>query len=111
MFFMLKEKNIITRYDQQIRVMRRMLDAYSYDQIMTYESGLRNYMLHCLGAIMMNTIMFCCSGGDAPERKQAYQELWDHIKENDPKLYKYLRTKGSFCLFGYRVLCKMIKLG
>ena len=119
------EKNIITRYDQQIRVMRRMLDAYSYDQIMTYESGLRNYMLHCLGAIMMNTIMFCCSGGDAPERKQAYEELWDHIKENDPKLYKYLRTKGlpifvywmpwklrgSFCLFGYRVLCKMIKLG
>ncbi|MBQ9839015.1 MAG: glycosyltransferase family 2 protein [Oscillospiraceae bacterium] len=117
--------NITKRYDQQIRVMLKMTDAYSYDEIMAMESGLGKYMLHCLSAIMMNTLMFCCSGGDTPERRKAYDQLWAHILERDPKLYGHLRKKGlplmvcwmpwklrgKAMLFGYNFLCKTIKLG
>ncbi len=117
--------NITKRYNQQIRVMQLMADAYTYDEIMSMEKGLQKYMLHCLGAIMMNTMMFCCSGGNSDERKQAYHDLWTHIMEKDPKLYHHLVSKGmpalvkwmpwklrgSSMLIGYKALCKMIKLG
>ncbi|MDD3958204.1 MAG: glycosyltransferase, partial [Candidatus Izemoplasmatales bacterium] len=46
------------RYDQQIRVMKEMIQAYRYEDIMKMEKGLRRYMLHCLSAIMMITIFF-----------------------------------------------------
>lgn len=117
--------NMTKRYDQQIRVMKLMIDAYSYDEIMAMEAGLRKYMLHNLSAIMMNTLMFCCSGGDDEERRKAYDGLWAHILERDPKLYDHLRKKGLpalVCwmpwklrgvtmLYGYKALCKIVKLG
>lgn len=118
-------KNFTKRYDQQIRVMRCMIDSYTYDEIMQMESGLRKYMLHDLSAIMMNTMMFCCSGGNDEKRKSEYQALWDHILERDPKMHEYLRRKGlpalvawmpwnvrgKTMLIGYKALCKLIKLG
>jgi len=118
-------KNFTRRYDQQLRVMERMADAYSYDQIMEMEKPLRRYMLHCLSAIMMNTMLFCCAGGSEPERIQAHDALWQHIKERDPRLYRRLtrrampmavkwipwKLRGKVMLFGYKVLCKTVKLG
>lgn len=118
-------KNFTKRYDQQIRVMKCMTDAYTYDEIMAMEEGLRKYMLHDLSAIMMNTMMFCCSGGEDEKRKQEYDAMWAHIYERDPKLHDYLLTKGlpamvswmpwklrgKTMLYGYKVLCKLIKLG
>lgn len=118
-------RNFTKRYDQQIRVMRTMVDLYRYDEIMAMEKGLQKYMLHCLSAIMINTMMFCCSGGDDPQRRASYQALWDHIQENDPKLWGYLRhrglpaiiawmpwkLRGSVMLIGYKILCKTIKIG
>lgn len=117
--------NFTKRYDQQIRVMLHMTDAYTYDEIMQMESGLRRYMLHDLSAIMMNTLLFCTSGGNEAERKAAYQAMWEHICTKDPKLFNYLQKKGlpalvtwmpwnlrgSAMLFGYKVLCKVVKLG
>ena len=118
-------KNFTRRYDQQLRVMERMADAYSYDQIMEMEKPLRRYMLHCLSAIMMNTMLFCCAGGSEPERIQAHDGLWQHIRERDPQLYRRLtrrampmavkwipwKLRGKVMLFGYKVLCKTVKLG
>ncbi len=118
-------RNFTKRYDQQIRVMELMADAYSYEQIMTMETGLQKYMLHCLSAIMVNTMMFCCSGGNDEIRKAAYQDLWEHIRARDPKLWDYLRHKGMPALvswmpwkmrgsamrIGYQILCKVVKLG
>lgn len=118
-------QNITKRYDQQIRVMECMLDSYTFAQIQGMTAGLRKYMLHCLSAVMMNTLMFCCSGGDDLERKQAYAGLWAHIKERDPQMYHYLQRKGlpatvtwmpwklrgTTMLWGYRILCKVVKLG
>ena len=118
-------KNFTRRYDQQIRVMRRMADAYSYAEIMAMEKPLRRYMLHCLSAIMMNTMLFCCAGGNEPERIAAHNALWGHIKEQDPQMYHCLthrampmlvkwipwKLRGKIMLFGYRILCKTVKLG
>lgn len=117
--------NMTKRYDQQNRVMLKMTDAYTYDEIMAMPEGLRKYMFHCLSAIMMNTLMFCCSGGDSPERRRAYDDLWAHILERDPKLHDHLQKKGmpsmvcwmpwklrgKAMLFGYKALCKVVKLG
>lgn len=118
-------KNFVKRYDQQLRVMRYMVDAYSYGQISQMEGPLRRYMLHCLSAIMMNTIMFCCAGGSEPERIAAYEELWQHIREQDPEMYQFFKhrsmasafhclpwkLRGKVMLIGYKILCKFVKLG
>ena len=117
--------NFVKRYDQQIRVMNQMLGAYTWDQMNEMPANLRKYMLQDLSAIMMNTMMFCCSGGDDEVRRAAYQQMWDDLKERDPKLFDYLyhkslpamctwmpwKARGSFMLFGYKVLCKFLKLG
>ena len=118
-------KNFRNRYDQQVLVQRLMTDAYTYDEICAQEKGLRKYMLHYYGAIMMNTELFCCVGGNEQERKDALKGLWDHVKQRDPKLYRYMRTRGlpALCywlpwrlravimLAGYKLLCKTVKLG
>lgn len=118
-------KNFTKRYDQQLRVMRCMADAYTYEEIGQMQPPLRRYMLHCLSAIMLNTMMFCCSGGDEPERIAAHEELWQHIQEQDPELYHFLvhrgmpatmkwmpwKMRGKTMLAGYQMLCKLVKLG
>lgn len=117
--------NFTKRYDQQIRVMRCMLEAYTYDEIMQMPEGLRKYMLQDLSAIMINTMMFCCSGGDDEVRRNEHQKLWDDLKEQDPKMYNYLTSKslpalvgwmpwkmrGKAMLIGYKALCKILNLG
>ncbi len=118
-------KNFVKRYDQQLRVMRYMADAYTYAEIDKMEKPLRKYMLHCLSAIMMNTMMFCCAGGSEAERIAAHDELWQHIRDNDPDLYNCLahrsmpamlkwlpwKVRGKCMLIGYKLLCKFVKLG
>lgn len=118
-------KNFTRRYDQQLRVMRYMADAYSYQEISAMVPPLRSYMKHCLSAIMMNTMLFCCAGGSEPERIAAHEELWAHIKQQDPDMYRFLahrampvfvkwmpwKLRGRFMLLGYKVLCKFVKLG
>ncbi len=119
------EKNFVRRYDQQLRVMRCMTDSYTYEEISRMAPPLRRYMLHCLGAIMMNTMLFCCAGGSEPERIAAHEALWDHIRQTDPALYRHLahralpatmkwmpwKMRGFVMLHGYHVLCKVVKLG
>ena len=118
-------QNFTRRYDQQIRVMERMLQAYSYEQIQTMEPHLGRYLLHCLSAIMMNTMMFCCAGGSEPERIAAHDKLWQDLKQRDLRMYQHLtrrampmavkwmpwKFRGSMMRFGYKVLCKTVKLG
>lgn len=118
-------RNFTRRYDQQIRVMERMAQAYSYDHIMTMKKPLRRYMLHCLSAIMVNTMLFCCAGGSEPERIAAHGAMWDGIRQRDPLLYRQLahrsmpalvkwlpwKLRGLAMLFGYKVLCATVRLG
>lgn len=117
--------NLTKRYDQQIRVMKLIFASHSYDTIVDLDTGLKRYMLHAVSAFCMNTMMFCCSGGDNEERRNAYKDFWNYALKTDPKLYEYVRKKGlpalvcwmpwkmrgNMMLFGYKVLCKINKLG
>lgn len=112
------------RYDQQIRVMKEMIQAYRYDDIMKMDKGLKKYMLHCLSAIMMITIFFTVTK-DEDERRIALSDLWEFIKDRDRSLYRFLRwramptivnylpwrLRGLIMTAGYRVLQRRIKLG
>lgn len=83
-------KNFVKRYEQQQRVMRCMVDAYSWNDLKKMPKGLKRYMWHNLEVILMNTIFFTCADCD-DARKKALSEMWKHIKERDIKLYKKLR--------------------
>ena len=116
--------NIVKRYDQQIRVMNIMLNAYSYDDICKMDKKLKKDMLHILYIIMNNTIFFT-TAKDSPERRELYYEMWRNLKAKDIKLYNYLKhhtsirifnvftwnLKGFIALMGYKFLCKHVKLG
>lgn len=118
-------RNFTRRDDQQLRVMGCMADAWSYAQIRQMEKPLRRYMLHCLGAIMMNTMLFSCAGGSERRRIEAHDALWQHIRRQDPAMYRYLAQRslpvlvrwmpwnfrGKFMRFGYKILCRTVKLG
>jgi glycosyltransferase involved in cell wall biosynthesis len=112
------------RYDQQIRVMKELLSAHSYAQIMNMEKRLRRYMLHFLSAIMMITIFFTVAK-DGENRREALNELWTTLKEKDRNLYRFLRwrsmplmvnclpwkLRGVIMTAGYNLLRRRIKLG
>jgi len=112
------------RYDQQIRVMKELLHAYSYTEIMNMEKRLRRYMLHLLSAIMMITIFFTVAK-DGENRREALSELWTSLKKDDRDLYRFLRwrsmplavncfpwkLRGFIMTVGYNLLRRRIKLG
>ncbi len=93
--------NVFTkRYDQQIDVMKEMVKGYTYDEINKFEKGLRNYMFHALGAIMIITILFTVAL-DEKERRRDFGNMWQFIKTNDLKLYWKLRLLSSPTLVNY----------
>jgi len=117
--------NVFTqRYDQQIRVMKEMVKAYSYQQIKGFEKGLKKYMFHTLGAIMIITILFTVAVNEK-ERKVEFRKMWKFIKARDKKLYLKLRLlsastlvnylpwkiRGWVMLTGYKVLRQRLHLG
>lgn len=116
--------NMAKRYEQMIRVMETMTDAWTYRQIMEQPRGLRRYMFHALANYMMTTFLFVCAENSG-ERKAAYKGMWAHIKGKDKELYRKLRY-GSYVfaasvlpwrlrrvvlVISYKILCKRIKLG
>lgn len=116
--------NVVKRYDQQIRVMKLILDAYKWDYIKKLPKGLKKYMWHFLRAVILNTIFFT-GAEDTPERRKAYKEFWQHFKQSDIKLYRKMRyrsystvinflpwrLRGWITTKSYLYLCKKIKLG
>ena len=87
--------NIVKRYEQQIRVMKEMLFAYSWEQLQGFSKGLRRYLLHDLNVIMTLTVMFTTGGKDEIDRrKRALQELWSTLRAWDEKMYRFLRYRS-----------------
>lgn len=116
--------NIVKRYQQQIRVMKEMFDAHTYEDIKNMQKGLRHYMLHALNSMMVVTMMFTC-GQNTPERKQDLKNFWAYCKGKDKELYDALRhrgyslvfnhipfgLRGKLLLLGYKSECRRHKLG
>ena len=117
-------KNITKRYQQQIKVFKLMQDAYNYRLIQELPKGLKSYMKHCLGAILMITQMFTVAE-DSKDRRKDLKALWRHIKDTDVQMYRYLKyrslnvlviffpwkLKSYIMVKGYLYLAKKIKLG
>ncbi len=117
-------KNLLARYDQQIRVTLAMTDAYTWDEIKAMPKGLRRYLWQVLNAVMSMTLFYICCD-DSEKRREDYDKMWEHIKEHDKKLYQKLRSgsystlvlympwkmRGWFCMRGYKILCKKKKMG
>lgn len=85
--------NIVKRYEQQVRVMKCLIDSYTWDEIKKMPKGLKNYMWHSLSVILITVMFFVCCE-TTPERKRTYKELWQYIKNRDKKLYKRLRRRS-----------------
>jgi len=117
-------ENMFKRYDQQIRVMTCMLNAYTYEQIKKMDKGLRKLMFHNLNSLMLTTTFFTTSRDDE-ERRKAYREMWENLKKRDKKLYNKIKHRSTMVLLnplcwklkgkvtgaGYDFLCKHVKLG
>ena len=119
-----ERKNLVKRYDQQIRVMKRIAGAYRMCDIRNMPKGLKRYMWHALQAILMNTLFFTCAEF-SPERKEALKDFWQFIKDHDKKMYRKMRSwsyatvvnylpwklRGAILSWGYGVLCTRVELG
>lgn len=117
-------RNISARYEQQIRVMKHLVEQYNYSQLMAYPKKLRHYMLHHLSAIMIITQMFTVSQ-DSQERRYHLKSFWQDLKKKDMRIYRYLRyqsynvwvnflpwkIKGYIMVKGYLYLKRKYKLG
>lgn len=118
------EKNIVRRYEQQIRVMKELVGAYSYEGLRSFSRGLKRYMLHDLAVAMTLTLMFTTgSGEDRERRKAALKDIWGFIRERDKKLYRFLRYRsypalvawmpfglqGKATMLGYKFFRKKLK--
>lgn len=84
------ESVMISRIDQQIRVNKIMIDIWSKVEAEVENKVLRNYMLQYLDMMMcVASIMLILSGKKEDLKKK--RELWQYLKETNPKLYRYLR--------------------
>lgn len=86
------ESVMMKRIDQQIKVNKMILDRVVTEQEKNAPKKLRNYLIRnlsimtsisCIHLLLINT----------PEAMAKRKDLWDTIKESDPKLYKKMRYR------------------
>ena len=97
----IEEDVMIRRVDQQIRVTKIMLNCYSYAELAKLPRPLYKYMINYMSKIMCITSMFLLladhKNGTEVHKKERDQ-LWQEVKERDPKFYRRLRTQVvSWC--------------
>ncbi len=84
------EQTMIRRIDQQIKVNKLMIDAYTLREIS--DRHLRQYMLNYLEIItVISTVLLIKSG--TPENLQKKRDLWTYIKKKDLRLFHFLRRR------------------
>ncbi len=114
------EKVMISRLDQQIRVTKIMIDSY-LNRPMDTPVRCSKYMAHYLDMMMCVSSILCILSGEDENLKKK-EELWNHLKEKDIKLYKKLRHSflgigmnlpgkagRSLSVKGYKVMQKIYK--
>ena len=84
------EKVMLSRIDQQIRVNKLMIDAFTQQNFSGLDKNVRKYMVNYLNKILtVSSIMLLLGGTD--EDLQMKGELWGYLKRKDYKLYYRLR--------------------
>ena len=112
------EEIMIKRIDQQIRVNKIMVDDVNLWKVGNHIC--RKYMYNYLEIITtISTVLLLKSGTEENLAKK--EELWNYIKQQDPRLYAHLR-KGIFgmaahipgefgrkvCVLGYSIAQKFV---
>ncbi len=117
----ISEKVMMSRVDQQIRVISILVESAALSQAPS--ASLRKYMVRYLSMLISNAVVhLLLTGTDDARRKRG--ELWRHVRAADPVLYRKLRgltMSGLTCLpgragdrivlFGYRAVQKAFKVG
>ena len=84
------EKVMLSRIDQQIRVNKLMIDAFTQQNFSGLDKNVRKYMVNYLNKILtVSSIMLLLGGTDEDLRMKG--ELWGYLKRKDYKLYYRLR--------------------
>lgn len=83
------EKVMIKRIDQQLKVNKLLVDQF--DEEMIDHPKLRTYLLNHLEITTVISSALLNRAGK-PQHLAKKQELWDYIKETNPKLYREIRN-------------------
>lgn len=86
------ESVMTSRYDQQIRITRIMVDQYRLDEDVP-SPNLRAYMYNYLAMMMAISTIFGHKSAD-PASDAAVDELWEHLKRHDATMYARIRHKN-----------------
>jgi glycosyltransferase involved in cell wall biosynthesis len=87
------EKVMTSRYEQQLRITRIMIDAYHlYDDIAS--EPLRAYMLNYFTMMMTISNVFSHLSDD-PDSEANLDALWAHLKKFDERMYRHARHSAT----------------
>ena len=91
------ESVMVGRLDQQMRVVRMMIDAHDVLPIKAIQPKLGQYMLNYLGIALTVSSVFSIIAG-TQEALDRRAELWEYLRRKDVRLYRRLR--GQFTNLG-----------
>lgn len=110
------EKTMIKRIEQQLYVNKLMIDFYDPYEYWDTNRNCAKYLIHYID-IMMSVSTILLQISNTKEHQQKRKELWQYLKEKNPKLYKTckLSLSGATCLPrflsipGYKIAQKIYK--
>lgn len=80
-----------SRIDQQLKITKIMIDAFSYDELEAASHKLCKYMISYLSMMMCICSVFLRMIG-TPEAEEKRSDIWDYLGKHDVKLYKPVRN-------------------
>ena len=98
------ESVMASRYDQQVRVTKLMIDAHDLLQIKQTQRKLGRYMFNYLSMMMTISSVFTVIA-NTPESLGLRTELWEYLRAKDSALYrraKYRVTNAATNIPGYQ---------
>lgn len=117
-------KNMVKRYDQQLRVISILTNLYTLDQLKSLSRKHYKYMIHDLVIKEFLTLFFVTADGNK-EKEKAYKDYWSNFKKSNSKLYRKIRYRTYFVfpsflikpvkklavMSGYKLVCKAKRWG
>jgi len=110
------ESVMIRRIDQQIFVTKTMIDFFNPYDYWQENKRCAKYLIHYID-IMMTVSSMLLQVSNTKEHQEKRKELWQYLKQKNPKLYKTCRISlsGATCLPrmisvpGYKIAQKIYK--
>ena len=110
------EKVMIKRIDQQIYVTKTMIDFFNPYDFWDTNKRCAKYLIHYID-IMMSVSTILLQVANDKESMEKKKELWEYLKEKNPKLYKTClislsgatRLPRFLSVPGYRIARKIYK--